>query len=55
MGPGIDNELSWERSTPANPQQYYALAINALAAGRESPANSAFIGYLTETYRSPEH
>src|SRR5260370_2110907 len=39
---------------PIYPQQYYALAINALAAGRESPANSAFIGYLTETYLSPE-
>jgi hypothetical protein len=54
IGYFVDNELSWGRSTPAYPQQYYALAINALAAGRESPANSAFIAYLTETYRSPE-
>jgi hypothetical protein len=54
IGYFVDNELSWGRSTRADPQQYYALAINALAAGRESPANSAFIGYLTETYRSPE-
>jgi hypothetical protein len=54
IGYFVDNELSWGRSTPSYPQQYYALAINALAAGRESPANSAFIGYLTETYLSPE-
>ena len=54
IGYFVDNELSWGRSTPAYPQQYYALAINALAAGRESPANSAFIAYLTETYRSPQ-
>jgi hypothetical protein len=54
IGYFVDNELSWGRSTRAHPQQYYALAINALAAGRQSPANVAFIGYLTETYRSPE-
>lgn len=54
IGYFVDNELSWGHSTPAYPQQYFALAINALAAGRDSPANSAFIGYLTETYRSPE-
>jgi Beta-galactosidase len=54
IGYFVDNELSWGRSTRAYPQQYYALAVNALAAGRESPANSAFIGYLTETYHSAE-
>jgi hypothetical protein len=54
IGYFVDNELSWGRSTRADPQQYFALAISALAAGRESPANSAFIGYLTQTYRSPE-
>lgn len=54
IGYFVDNELSWGRSTPAYPQQYYALAISALAAGRVSPANSAFIGYLTQAYRSPE-
>ncbi|HMD62635.1 MAG TPA: hypothetical protein VKF83_01510 [Stellaceae bacterium] len=53
IGYFVDNELSWGRSTPAYPQQYYALAINALAAGRQSPANAAFIGYLTQTYREP--
>ena len=54
IGYFVDNELSWGRSTPAYPQQYYALAINALAAGRRSPANAAFIDYLTETYHDPE-
>ena len=53
IGYFVDNELAWGRSTPAYPQQYYALAINALAAGPQSPANAAFIAYLTETYRDP--
>src|SRR5271166_5340426 len=54
IGYFVDNELSWGRSTPADPQQYYALAINALAAGRQSSAYAAFIDYLTETYHDPE-
>jgi hypothetical protein len=54
IGYFVDNELSWGRSTPAYPEQYYAPAINALAAGRQSPANSAFIADLTQTYHEPE-
>jgi Beta-galactosidase len=54
IGYFVDNELAWGRSTPADPKQYYALAINALAAGRESPANAAFVDYLAQTYRDPE-
>jgi hypothetical protein len=54
IGYFIDNELSWGRGSPANPQEYYALAINALAAGPESPAKSAFVAQLIETYREPE-
>ena len=54
IGYFVDNELSWGRGPPTNPQEYYALAINALAAGSESPAKSAFVAYLTETYREPE-
>jgi len=54
IGYFVDNELSWGRSSPTNPQEYYALAINALAAGSESPAKSAFVAYLTETYCEPE-
>ena len=54
IGYFVDNELAWGRSTPANPQEYYALAINALADGAQSPAKSAFIAYLIETYHQPE-
>ena len=54
IGYFVDNELSWGRGSPTNPEEYYALAINALAAGSESPAKSAFVMYLTETYREPE-
>jgi len=54
IGYFVDNELAWGRSTRANPQQYYALAINALAGEAQSPAKSAFIAYLVETYREPE-
>src|SRR5262249_8759527 len=54
IGYYVDNELAWGRSTPAYPEEYYALAINALAAGPESPAKAAVVAYLTETYREPE-
>ena len=54
IGYFVDNELSWGRGAPGNPRTYYALAINALAAGPESPAKSAFAAYLIETYRAPE-
>jgi Beta-galactosidase len=54
IGYFVDNELSWGRSTRAYPQQYYALATNALAAGRQSPANSAFVADLIQTYREPD-
>jgi len=54
IGYFVDNELAWGRSTRAYPQQYYALALGALAAGRQSPAHSAFAADLQETYRDPE-
>ena len=54
IGYFVDNELAWGRRTPAYPQQYYALVLGALAAGRQSPANSAFTAYLRETYHDPE-
>jgi len=54
IGYFVENELAWGRSTPAYPQQYYALAISALAAGRQSPANTAFISYLNQTYHDPQ-
>jgi Beta-galactosidase len=54
IGYFVDNELSWGRGSPANPQEYYALAVHALAAGPESPAKAAFVAYLIEAYREPE-
>jgi len=54
IGYFVDNELSWGGGSPKNPQRYYALAVNALAAGPESPAKSAFVAYLVETYRDAE-
>ena len=54
IGYFVDNELSWGRGSPANPQEYYALAVHALAAGVESPAKAAFVAYLVEAYREPE-
>ena len=54
LGYFVDNELPWGRESPGNPGARYGLAINALAAGPESPAKSAFAAYLIETYREPE-
>jgi len=54
IGYFVDNELAWGPSTRAHPQQYYALALGALAAGRQSPAHSAFAADLQQTYRDPE-
>jgi hypothetical protein len=54
IGYFVDNELSWGRGSPATPQAYYSLAIGALAAGPDSPAKSAFIADLIDTYREPE-
>jgi hypothetical protein len=54
IGYFVDNELAWGRGSPANPREYYALAINTLGAGPESPAKSAFVAYLAETYHNPE-
>jgi hypothetical protein len=53
IGYFVDNELSW-RGSSTNPQEYYALAVHALAAGSESPAKAAFVTYLIEAYREPE-
>jgi hypothetical protein len=53
IGYFVDNELSW-RGSSTNPQDYYALAVHALAAGPESPSKAAFVTYLIEAYREPE-
>jgi hypothetical protein len=47
--PRLPRGLSWGRDE--NPQARYGLAINALAAGPQSPANSAFV--ITDSSHSP--
>jgi hypothetical protein len=54
IGYFVDNELAWGRGWSADPQEHYALAIGTLGWGPESPAKSAFIAQLIETYREPE-
>jgi hypothetical protein len=53
IGYFVDNELSW-RGSSTNPQEYYALAVHALAAGPESSAKAAFVTDLIDAYREPE-
>jgi hypothetical protein len=54
IGYFVDNELAWGRGWSADPREHYALAIGTLGRGPESPAKSAFIAQLIETYREPE-
>lgn len=54
MGYFVDNELSWGQGGSKDPRERYSIAIGALAAGPESPAKSAFIAQLSETYHEPE-
>ena len=54
IGYFVDNELSWRRGSSTDPREYYALAINTLARGPDSPAKSIFAAQLIETYREPE-
>jgi hypothetical protein len=53
IGYFVDNELSWGKDAAGSPQERYALAANVLA-GPESPAKSAFVARLVETYHEPE-
>jgi hypothetical protein len=48
-----DAAASSQRGSAANPREYYALAIDALIAGPESPAKAAFVRGLVESYREP--
>ena len=50
IGYFVENELSWGRGSPAKPEEHSALAINPLAAGQASPAHSAFVAHLPQTY-----
>src|SRR6516165_10311798 len=53
LGYFVDNELYWGRGWSKDPRERYSLAIGSLAADSASPAKSAFVAQLTETYREP--
>jgi len=53
LGYFVDNELYWGRGWSKDPRERYSLAIGSLAADSASPAKSAFVAQLTETYRGP--
>jgi hypothetical protein len=53
IGYFVDNELYWGRGWSTDPRERYSLAIGSLAADPASPAKSAFVAQLTETYRDP--
>jgi hypothetical protein len=54
IGYFVDNELAWGSGWSADPRERYSIAIGALAAGPQSPAKSAFIAQLTESYPEPQ-
>jgi hypothetical protein len=54
IGYFVDNEVNWGKDWSNDPRERNSVAIGALAADRESPAKSAFIEQLVETYRLPE-
>jgi hypothetical protein len=54
IGYFVDNELGWGKGSSADPAERYSIAIGALAAGPQSPAKSAFLAQLAETYREPQ-
>jgi hypothetical protein len=54
IGYFVDNELSWGQGGSKDPRERFSIAIGALAAGPESPAKSAFLAQLVETYHEPE-
>ena len=54
VGYFVDNELAWGRGWSTDPREHYALAIGTLGRGPESPAKSAFVAQLIETYHEPE-
>jgi hypothetical protein len=53
IGYFVDNELAWGSGRSADARERYSIALGTLAAGPQSPAKSAFIAQLTESYREP--
>jgi hypothetical protein len=54
VGYFVDNELSWGKGWSKDPAERYSVPLGALAADPESPAKSALIAQLVETYREPQ-
>ena len=54
LGYFVDNELAWGSGWSTKPKERYSIAIGALAADPDSPAKSAFIAQLTDSYREPQ-
>ena len=54
IGYFVGNELNWGQGWSKDPGKRYSIAIGSLAAGPDSPAKSAFIAQLAQTYREPE-
>jgi hypothetical protein len=53
VGYFVDNELAWGRGWSTDARERYALAINTLSRAQESPAKSAFVAQLIESYHDP--
>jgi hypothetical protein len=54
VGYFVDNELSWGSGSSKDPAKHYAVPLGALAAAPASPAKSALIAQLVDTYREPQ-
>jgi hypothetical protein len=54
IGYFVDNELPWGIGESANPRLRYALAVNTLRLGAESPAKQSFVRLLAEKYGHTE-
>ncbi len=54
IGYFVENELSWGKGWSKDPAERYSLPLGALAADPKSPAKSALIAQLVDSYRQPE-
>jgi hypothetical protein len=52
IGYFVDNELAWGSARSKDPRLRYAIAVNTLRLGAESPAKQAFVQLLVEKHRS---
>ena len=54
IGYFVDNELPWGIGDSTNPRLRYALAVNTLRLGAESPAKQSFVRLLAKKYGRTE-